>query len=504
MEKQNNNSSANNKQTNTTQYNNRQQEKKSKLINPDKLTINHHIYITIAIFSCVFLAMIVFLVVFYCQNSRTLLSNSYNKRESVLMKQNLRGNIYANDGELLAYSVQNDDGTQTRYYPYGNLFSHSIGYASKGKAGVELLENYYLINTDNNAIVRAQNSSEGKLNTCYSITTTFDVELQKIASEYLGNYNGAVIFTEVKTGKILALVSKPDYDPNNIDAMWDSLTASSESSVLLNRVTQGQYPPGSTFKIVSALEYYRENGDNFTKYNFNCSGFYSNGTNRINCFHGTQHGDVDFELSFAKSCNASFANIGMSLNRVKFAQTLDDLYFNKTLPCETASTQSSLIINADTSDYDMMQTSIGQGKTSISPYHLNLITMSIANNGLLVTPYMVDNIKDSNGTIVKDYSGHTFGYLITPDEAAFLRRLMESVVTEGTATRLKNDLYTAAGKTGSAEYNDLGDSHAWFTGYAPAEDPEVAVTIIVEAGGTGGEKAVPLAKLMFDSYFTRY
>jgi len=496
----------NKKDNNITEVKSTNKEKKngSFLLKTDKLNITHHIYITIAIFASAFIAMIVFLVVFYCKNSTAYLSNSYNKRETVLMTQNLRGNIYSNDGELLAYSVQNSDGTQTRVYPYGNLFAHSVGYASKGKSGIELLENYYLINTSDNLIERANNAEEGKLNDCYSITTTFDVELQRIASEYLGNYNGAVIFTEVKTGRILAMVSKPDFDPNNIDSMWDILTVDSESSVLLNRVTQGQYPPGSTFKIISSLEYYREYGKDYKNYIFSCNGSYTSGDYRINCYHGTKHGDVDYTLSFAKSCNSSFANIGMSLNREEFSETLDSLLFNTVLPCEINYNQSTLLINNRTSDYDMMQTSIGQGKTSVSPYHMNLITMAIANDGVLVTPYMIDNVKNHEGEIVKDYSAKIYGNLISEDEAKFLQSLMEAVVNEGTATRLKNDNYTAAGKTGSAEYNDLGDSHAWFTGYAPAENPEVAVTIIVEAGGTGGEKAVPLAKLLFDSYFTRY
>ena len=469
-----------------------------------KTNNNLSIYITLGLFTVLFLSMIVYLIVFNCTNSRSFLSNSYNKRETVLMKQNLRGTIYSNDGDILAYSVQNDDGTQTRIYPYGSLFAHCIGYSTKGKTGVEQLQNYYLINTCDSLTTRADNASNKVLNNSYNVTTTLDVELQKIADEYLGNYNGAVIFTEVKTGRILAMVSHPTYDPNNIDAMWDLLTVDSESSVLLNRVTQGQYPPGSTFKIVSALEYYRENGNGYKKYDYVCNGYYTYGDYRINCFHQTQHGDVDFDLSFAKSCNSSFANIGMSLERKLFSETLTSLLFNSPLPCEYEYNQSRLIIDEETTDYDMMQLSIGQGKTSLSPYHLNLITMAIANDGLLCTPYIVDNIKDASGVIVEDYSANTYGMLITEDEAKFLQGLMEEVVLNGTATRLQNDIYTAAGKTGSAEYNDLGDSHAWFTGYAPAENPEVAVTIIIEAGGTGGEKAVPLAKLMFDSYFERY
>ena len=127
--------------------------------------------------------------------------------------------------------------------------------------------------------------------------------------------------------------------------------------------------------------------------------------------------------------------------------------------------------------------------------------MAIANDGIAMKPYMIDRIENTDGKIIKSFDSEEADRLMNKKEAEFLRELMTSVVEEGTGTRLQSDKYQAAGKTGSAEYNNRGDSHAWFTGFAPADDPEIALTIIVEAGGTGGEKAVPLAKLIFDEYF---
>lgn len=465
---------------------------------------NKLIYIILGLFIALFAALIVYILVYYFMNHKELINNSYNKRESVLLKENLRGTIYSSDGDILAYSVQNDDGTQSRIYPYGGIFAHSVGYIGHGKSGIEQDENYYLINSGDSLAVQAINASENKLNQSYSVNTTLDLELSQIADSYLASYNGAVIFTEVKTGKILAMVSHPTFDPTEIDSIWDSLIEDESDSKLINRVTMGQYPPGSTFKIFTALEYYRENGDAYEDYKFNCPGYYINSNYRINCYHGTNHGDVDFMLSFAKSCNSSFANIGMSLDRTEFKSTLNNFLFNSGtqnigMDFKTGTVQ----FNISTENYLMMQTSIGQGPTTISPYHLNLVTMAIANNGTLMTPYDVNSVTDSQGNIIKEYKPEEYGELLNYAEADFLQHLMEDVVEEGTATRLLNDNYTAAGKTGSAEYNSNGDSHAWFTGYAPCDDPEVAVTIIIENGGSGGSMAVPLAKLMFDSYFSR-
>lgn len=164
--------------------------------------------------------------------------------------------------------------------------------------------------------------------------------------------------------------------------------------------------------------------------------------------------------------------------------------------------QSRVDMSDTTSDADMMQVSIGQGTTAMTPIHLNMITSAIANNGVLMKPYIVDHVQNSAGGNIKTFNAAAYGNLTTEEEAFILTGLMTDVVEEGTASRLKGLSYTAAGKTGSAEYGTVkGDSHAWFTGFAPAEDPEICVTIIIEGAGAGGDYAVPIAKRIFDAYF---
>ena len=425
-------------------------------------------------------------------HQQELINNSYNGRQE----------IFAAGGQVLAETQTDADGNERRVYPYDNLFAHAVGYATNGRFGVEAAANYYLINSNAKLSDKVASDVAGSKYPGDSVVTTLDVGLQEVAAKSLGVYKGAIIVSEPSTGRILAMVSKPDFNPNEIDTLWDGLIQDKESTVLLNRVTQGLYPPGSTFKIVTALEYIRENPDSYGQYSYQCNGRYSSGQDTINCYHGSVHGHEDFTRSFAKSCNASFANIGMTLDRTRWGQTLDGLLFNQELPVSFAYNKSKLVVNADTSDSDILQASIGQGTTQITPLHLNMITCAIANGGTVMKPYLVDHVKNNEGTVIKQFSPDSYKELLTQTEAAVLTELMTAVVESGTGTKLAGLTYTAAGKTGSAEFNNVKtDSHAWFTGFAPAQEPEVCVTIIIEGAGSGGDYAVPIAKRIFDEYF---
>jgi len=455
-------------------------------------------------FVLLFLGMIGYLSYFVVTSEQEILDNSYNSRQEILQTKNYRGTIYSKDGEILAQTVGNTDGSESRLYPYNDLFAHIVGYSTKGRTGVEDLANYYLINSNTSLSNRAANAAAGKKNQGDSVYTTLDVNLQQVASDEMGIYKGSIIVTEVSTGKILAMVSQPDFNPNEIADIWDSLIADTDSSVLVNRATQGLYPPGSTFKIITALEYIRENPDTYQNYSYICNGFYQIGDSKISCYHGIKHGTVDFTQSFAKSCNSSFANIGLSLDRNAFTTTLNQLLFNQELPLSLSYSNSSANVLDGVGTAEMMQTSIGQGRIQMSPIHLHMITSAIANNGVLMTPYVIDRVENDAGSVIKSFKAEQYGSLMTEAEASLMVQLMEEVIVTGTGTKLSGQSYTAAGKTGSAEYsNTKGESHAWFTGFAPAENPEICVTIILEGAGSGGDYAVPIAKRIFDAYFTK-
>lgn len=463
---------------------------------------NREIMLVMWAFTILFFCMAGYITHYSVTHKQELINNSYNGRQQALLAKNRRGKIYSAEGNVLAQTVVAEDGKEKREYPYQNLFSHVVGYATNGRMGVESQANYYLINSNAPLSVKASLDVSGEKYPGDDVYTTLNVDLQQVASTALGIYQGAIIVTEPDSGKILAMISKPDFNPEEISDIWDELIQDKDSSILLNRVTQGLYPPGSTFKIVTALEYIKENPDTYKNYSYNCTGAITRGEDRIQCYHGSVHGTVGFERSFAKSCNTSFANMGLSLDKNAFADTLSDLLFNQELSLPFTAGTSRVAVLDETSESDMMQISIGQGTASITPLQLNMITCAIANEGTLMKPYVIDYVQNSAGNKVKTFNSSVYGRLMEADEAEILKGLMSDVVEEGTASRLKGLSYTAAGKTGSAEYGTVkGDSHAWFTGFAPTDDPQICVTIIIEGAGAGGDYAVPIARRIFDAYF---
>lgn len=459
--------------------------------------------IIIAVFLAFFIAMIVNIVYFMLVKKDEVISNSYNgKRLEILAANTTRGTIYGNEGEVLAETILDAQGEEIRHYPYGELFAHAVGYSDYGAYGVESIANASLIMSNLTLTQRVSNEINGVKNPGDNVFTSLDPELQQVAYDSLGVYRGAIIVTEVETGRILAMVSKPDFDPNLIGEIWEETIADEDSTVFLNRVTQGLYPPGSTFKIFTALEYMRQNPEDYMNYHFVCGGYFRLGDYRINCYHGSVHGNLDLVTSFAKSCNASFANIGVTLDRTEFAETLLTLGFNTSLPLQMPSSPSHISMRESMNDNEIMQTAIGQSETLITPIHLNMVTQAIANDGVMMVPYLIDRIETADGMLVRSYEPQVYGVVMTSDEAEYLTMMMQAVVESGTASKLSGQTYTAAGKTGSAEYSEEeNSSHAWFTGFAPVENPQIAVTIILEGAGTGGDYSAPIARRIFSCYF---
>ena len=453
-------------------------------------------------FTTVFLMISVYTCIYVRINEVPWSLNSYNTRLQVLQQQNVRGTIFAKDGEILATTTVGADGTEKREYPYDNMFAHAVGFSTNGYTGVENLANYYLLHSNAPITEKIENDLAAEKNAGDNVVTTLDVTLQSVAYSSLGSYDGAIIVTNPKTGEILAMVSKPDFDPNNIDTLWSSLVEQENSSVLLNRATQGLYPPGSTFKMITALEYIKENPETYNTYQFDCTGKFEKDDSSISCYNGKTHGEENLIESFAHSCNSSFANIGTSLDKEELSETLSSLMFNEPLPISFPYSQSKITVNETTNTADMMQFAIGQGTTQMTPMHLNMLTAAIANDGVLMKPYVIASVQNVYGVSVKEFKSKEYKELLTEEEADIMTELMSAVVEEGTAKKLSGLGYSVAGKTGSAEYESTGkQSHAWFTGFAPADDPEICVTVIVEGAGSGGDYAVPVAKKIFEAYF---
>lgn len=467
-------------------------------------------------------------------NQRVLFDNSDNNRRYLLEKHNRRGTIYSSDDyssgeEVLAES----DDENNRSYPYGEIFCHAVGFASYGGGGIDGYMDYQLMTSNISFQERLKYDEEESLYPGNDVFTTLDVNLQQYAYEALLReyYRGAVIITEPATGKIRAMVSLPGFDPNMLDYTWEGMRDDvSGRGELVNRATQGSYPPGSTFKILDAIEMLQENPSAMEDYSFDCqTGTFGEGDASIHCFDYEHHHEQNLKEAFAHSCNSAFASmVSEDLNLDQFRSTLKKMMFNGPLPYSLPYSESSsqlLVTEAngeEISRKELLQVAIGQGSTLVSPLHMNMITMAVANNGVLMRPYMIESLMAGDGNILRQYDPKTEKRLMDEDVARKVRTLMRGVTNVlpsdrtgenvwGTANEFNGTTnYMAYGKTGTAEFGDEDDSHAWFTGFTVADEDredgpaDLCITVVIENGGVGSDKAVPVAKEIMDRWYGEY
>lgn len=463
---------------------------------------NKSILVVIYIFSGLLFLTMGYFSYYMVAMSGDVVNNSYNNRQSILSKRVIRGEIRSYDGEVLAQTLVNDQGEEERDYPYGSTFSNVIGRIGKGVSGVEEVENIRLLTSTISPFDQFQLELADEKMKGNSVVTTLDVQLQQVAYDALGNHRGSVVVLEVRTGKILAMVSKPTFDPNTIEDEWEALLEDKEEeSTLINRATQGLYTPGSTFKLITTLAYMRQNPD-YAEFEHICTGDIEYKGMIIRCYNNKVHGKVDLASALAYSCNTAFAAIGMELDAELLSTMANGMVFNGDLPFHLASNQSRFTLTKDQGVKAAMQTAMGQGETLMTPLHNGLITAAIANHGVMMEPYLVDRIENMNGRVIKGYTTKEYGTLMTKEEADYLKKMMRAVVTEGTGNKLNGLEVPVAGKTGSADQEGK-KAHAWFVGFAPLEQAEIVVSVIVENVGTGSEYAVPIAKDLFHAYFNK-
>lgn len=444
--------------------------------------------------------MMGYVVYFNVVRSKDIINSPYNVRLDSMADRVIRGKILDRDGNVLAETKVNEDGDEQRVYPYGELYAHVVGYDSKGKSGLESVENFRLLTSNAFFAEKFIKEFQEEKNIGDNVVTTLDTELQQAAYNALGSYKGAVVVMEVSTGKILSMVSKPDFDPNTIGKNWESITTG-EESVLLNRVTQGAYAPGSVFKLVTTLAYMRENNA-YANYSYECESEIEHEGTTIHCAKNRKHGEEDLLTSIANSCNTSFCNIGLTLNISKFQNTAKDLLFNAKLPSVLPYSQSKFHLGTDASSAEIMMTSIGQGKTQMSPYHMALITSAIANGGILMEPYLVDHIENYTGSMIEKNMPRKCAELMNSEEAAQLKEYMMAVIASGTATTLNGQNYSIAGKTGTAEYSsDKEKAHSWFAGFTNVDNPDLAICVVVESADNSGMSAVTVTKKILNAYY---
>ena len=458
------------------------------------------------IFVGIFAVMIIYFAHFNAKVAPDLTTSPYNSRVTTTEPPNpiRRGSIFAEDGSVLAATYLNADGEEYRSYPKGELFAVPVGMERGGGSGIEGAY-YEDLNTPTNNVVVDEEASNIEKTEMQgdNVYTTLKPYLQQVAFDALGDERGAIIAIEPSTGKILAMVSKPTYDPNKGGTdyeEWASLEG--DDSVLLNRATQGLYPPGSTFKIMTALEYLKEEPSDFYGSYFNCAGTVQPaGGARVNCQYA--HGDEDINKAFVLSCNVAFSTIGLRLDRNAFRTLAENFGFNQDSPLtDTSSSKSLFYIDGNSEMSDVQAVSYGQGSTLITPLQNLLITATIANGGTMMKPYLVEKVLSPDGDLVKNFVPTIYrNGIATEEESAEIASMMHNMVNEGLEDVYGDNPYAVAGKTGTAEYtNDSDKAHMWFTSFAPYNNPKIAVICVMEKTEIDYTKATTACKKVIDAY----
>jgi len=423
---------------------------------------------------------------------QTIASNSYNSRLGYDSGEFKRGSIFDTNGNVMAESVETENGYD-RQYPYGKAAAHVTGYTGSGASGIEAVENFTLLGLNDEIGQRAKNILSGKKLQGNDVYLTIDMDIQKLAYELLGDNKGAAVVMNPTTGEIIAMASTPSFDPNSVNADWDELS-SDNNSPMLNRATQGLYPPGSTFKIVTALSAMR-NIDNIDDYVFDCEGEVKIGDKIIHCFNGKVHGALSIDDAMAVSCNCTFASLGKEVGSAKLRETADSLKVNSLVDFELPLSQSIVSLTRFSNLNELAETSIGQGKTLVTPLYMAMLISAVADDGKMMQPYMVEKIVDGTGATISTTVPKVYSTVMTSLEADRLTQMLVEVINRGTGTAAKIKGYQVAGKTGTAQ-NENEYDHSWFVGFASTDNPQVAVAVILE-NVSGSERATPIgARLM--------
>ncbi len=454
--------------------------------------------------SILFLALIVHITVFDLVNHNKFAATNTSDREDFVR----RGTIYDRNQTVLAESTGNIK-NQKRIYPYKNLYSHIIGYKSQthDTSDLEKVYNSALMGESETALVGGVmtfiNDAKSVMNgegekTGSSITLTIDNRLQQAAHKALGSYKGSVVAVNPRTGEILAMVSKPDFDPTP-ETLGDAV-ANAKDSALTRRATTGLYMPGSTFKIIVTAAMIDNNMKSFkideeTELKTEVSNY--GNVKKVS-------GVVDLETGFKKSNNIYFAEAAIELGEDEILSTAKKFMFTEPIALDSlASATSTLPQKANINSYRAISNmALGQGDVSTTPLHLALIASAIANDGVMMQPYIISKISaptyyKANPTRLKR--------CVSTATARKIKDLMRLCVQSGTGTAASVYGKDVCGKTGTAEVDtSKGTAHAHFVGFAPYDNPEIAIAVVLENVDnkvTGGSNAAPVARAVLEEYF---
>ena len=459
------------------------------------------------VFLILFIALISYLTYNYVFNSPKALTSTFNQRLWAERNKVLRGTIYDKDMKALTKSTKTSDISQKEQYLQGEIFAHAIGYMDPvyGLSGLEKKYDTQLMGSEDSVVSKIfdfNKKEEEKVGN--GLRTTLDSNLQKVAYKALGSNRGAVVAINPKTGEILAMVSKPSYDPNNLEASWKGIVANKDMP-LLNRAVSGLYPPGSVFKTITAISAL-ENIPDVSNRGFEDNGkLVFNESSSLQNYDGEVMGNINFRSAFLHSSNVVFGSLGIELGNSALKETAEKFNFNKDTPASGLTIENSIFPSYKSNEKgNIAQSAIGQAEVLVTPMEMALVASTVANNGIMMQPMLVKEILSSKGKSLEKIEPKELGEVMSTETASIMKDLMKGVVAEGTGYNAAVDGITVSGKTGTADHK--GDAskqvgpHSWFIGFAPYDNPQIAIAVIVEEGGVGGKLAAEITKDMITSY----
>jgi len=435
-----------------------------------------------------------------------LRANESNRRELIEQQQVPRGLVLARDGTVLAKSEPRGKGLQrtfTRTYPTGPLFSHTVGYSfvSVGQAGLEQSRNDDLTG-EQNEFGTLFSDLQGRAQEGQDVTTTLDPEAQRIAQQALGGQNGSVVAIEPQTGRVRVMVSLPAFDANEISR--------SGKIASFNRATQSSYPPGSTFKVVTAaaaLDSGKFSPDSVVD---GSSPRTISGAPLANS-GGADFGPITLTEALTNSVNTVWAQVAEQIGPGTLLKYMNRFGFNSDPQLDFPDDQmlASGIRNSEGTlvrrdgGFDIGRVAIGQGgaegQIQVTPLQMALVAGAVGNKGKLMRPRLVEKVVDKDGRVTDRIQPGEQEQVISEDSAGELAQMMSNVVQEGTGTAAALSGIDVAGKTGTAEVDNATSNQAWFIAFAPVENPRMAIAVTVErTSGQGGTVAAPIAKQVLE------
>jgi peptidoglycan glycosyltransferase len=443
----------------------------------------------------------------------SLRDNQLNRRPLLEEQRIHRGSILADDGTVLARSIHGPAETWVRRYSSADdLVAHEIGYSytNLGRAGLERSRNDELVGRDN-GITSLLDEVMGRQPEGNDVVTTLDLAAQRVALQQLNGRKGSVVAIEPSTGRVKVMASVPGFDANDLrDAKTFARLNRQTDSPLFNRSTQAGYPPGSTFKVVTAaaaLDTGKYTPDSIIngKSPQTISGV------PLQNDAGESFGDITLTTALTHSVNTVFAQIGEDLGKATMAKYMKRFGFYDKPPLDYPTDQmrasgeydlkSGRLLNPLSPRIDVGRMAIGQDKLQVTPLQMAEVAATVANGGVRVAPRLTRRIVDPDGRVVDQIEPERVSRVMSAKSARELGEMMQNVVREGTGTAAALQGIDVAGKTGTAEKDPSRNLvQPWFIAYAPANDPKIAIAVTIEdsIGGFGGTVAAPVAKAVLE------